>query len=383
MRLGSAAVVSAVALWVAAGCGGEEFASKSGTGGAAGSGGESGGGGTTGGAGGATGGSGGVTAGAGGVIGGTGGATGGTGGATGGTGGATGGTGGATGGTGGLPACGGGVCAPAVPGGWSGPIAIIDAAAKTAATCSGAYPSEVLFAHDQLSGTPPAAQCGCSCDASGVACSNIRIDAYVAGTCSGAACCGGTACTTVSLASGACVAAGASLCSGVTHAQIKADVNKSCTPSTLTNLDNIDWTRTIRGCAPASSSSCSSGTCVPHPGSPTTGRVCIYKDGDNSCSGAYSQKIATWETLDQRTCSNTCGCLAPSCGSLQPYSAQNCASPLGNPAPVPMNCAAPFAGSNVQSAKFTSAAPSCTTYGTPTPGGEVQQDAVTICCLPG
>ena len=91
---------------LAASCGGESDSEvKTGTGGAAGSGGSTGGsGGSTGGTGGATGGTGGATGGTGGATGGTGGtggATGGTGGATGGTGGATGGTGGATGGTGG------------------------------------------------------------------------------------------------------------------------------------------------------------------------------------------------------------------------------------------------------------------------------------------
>jgi len=359
-------------------CGGEEFASKpSGTGG-----------GGTGGAAGASGNGGSVSGGAGGTAGGAGGTAGGAAGVGGtGTGGTTtGGAGGApAGGAGGLPACSGGVCAPSVPGGWQGPVALIDTPGSTVAQCSGAYSSEKLLAHNQLVGGAPPAGCSCTCDAAGVACSNARIDAYVGpSSCTGAACCGGTACTTVPVQNGSCVNAGASLCASVTHAQVRVDTNKGCAPSVHTTLDNLTFNRSVRVCAPPSPASCATGTCVPSPGAPTDGRLCIYKDGGGSCPAPYTQKVTVWVTQDKRTCSGNCGCVAPTCGTIQFFGGQNCTgSSMGTP-PVPMGCAAAAAGSGVQSAKYTpNATPSCNPYGTPTPAGELQQNEVTICCLPG
>ena len=383
MRLRGWVSLGAIAcgVWVGQGCGGDQFTDSKGTGAASGSGGGAGDGG---GVGGTTGGAGGAAAGAGGAPGGAAGSAAGMGGTTGGAGGATGGTTG-TGATGGLPACSGsGVCAPAVPGGWQGPLTIVDANSKTAPACGGGYPNEIFVAHNQLSGSAPAPGCSCVCDGSSATCKSVQVAAYNNAGCTGATCCAGTPCTTVTLNSGACVQGGTSLCSAVSHAIISATTTP-CTPAVDANLDNIAWTRSIRGCAPAAQGNCgSSGTCVPNPAAPTTGKLCISKDGNQPCPGEYTQAIHTWKTDDKRGCAiGSCGCTAPACGSIQPFGALNCTgTPMGSDA-VPLACNTAIPSSGVMSMKYTALAkPTCAPTGGPKASGELQQQELTVCCLP-
>jgi len=348
----------AATLSSATGCGGEEFTSSNGTGG------------TSAGSGGATGG-----AGTGGTsVGGAGGASG-----SGATGGSTGGTSaGGSSGSGGLPTCGGGVCAPTPTGGFSGPFAVIDGNGSSAAACAGDYPNEQAVLHDHVSNVPAAA-CSCTCDGTGVTCTNPRVDAFSNVGCTGANCCTGSPCATVNLAPNGCYPVGPSLCTQLTHAAPRANISGQCSPKLDVNLDNVPYAETMRLCSPTATGACTGGTCVAVPGSPTTGKLCVQHDGDVTCPAPYTNKTHLWRTEDQRSCNNNCSCGQVRCGTLQVYASDSCAG-AANPLQFPTGCGAAAAVGG--SVSFTSSAPTCAPTGSAQPTGELQQQDTTLCCLP-
>ncbi|MEZ4226920.1 MAG: hypothetical protein R3B13_38620 [Polyangiaceae bacterium] len=304
-----------------------------------------------------------------GATGGSGGVTGGSGGATGGSGGATGGSGGATGGSGGSgnENCTNGVdddgdtkidcedtdcqsgytCAPVVPAGWTGPVAVYSGS-NAAPDClqSGGYQTVKLNANNGL--LPGTVTCPtCTCDGStGVSC-EASLVFMTDGTCSGGPCwggdadqvkCGSAPYTDIVVQNGiACdliptlISSDGSGAKAVWMGPLRSVAGGACTAGETGSktIPTPTWDKSVRACgdAPATGKGCGSGSCVPKPAAPFGSSVCIYQDGDHACPAPFSAKTLGHQSFTEgRDCSAcTCGTPGTGCtGTLTLYTDDNC-----------------------------------------------------------
>ncbi|MBK7581490.1 MAG: hypothetical protein IPI67_14930 [Myxococcales bacterium] len=374
-----------------------------------------------------------------GATGGTGvGATGGTGvGATGGTGvGATGGGGtGGTGGGGGPENCTNGVdddgdgkidcedtdcqagftCAPSLPTGWVGPVAMFEGAAP-APDClqSGGYPTIKQNANSTIKAG--AATCPtCACDpATGAQCT-ADLFMYDDTACQGNFWTTSTsppyAPTALVSSSGQCVTY--SLCHGADDAGTykPTSVNfknlqvsgGTCSPKT-TGTKNIvapTWDKAVRACGDASGAGKGCGTtgaCLPKPKAPFGTGLCVYKTGDVACpSGAYSQKKLSYLNFtDNRDC-DACACGSASSGTCsnpslkiytdacvtneQTVTANACVLASNDPTTQSGGCAGFPADTRGAKLTATVSGATCPASGGQVTGSAAPTEPVTFCCL--
>lgn len=274
-----------------------------------------------------------------------------------------------------LPGGGSCACLDTPPPDWRGPAALASGSG-TAPPCGGDFTADVLQAFADPDA--PAAQCGCTCAASGVTCpSTFPVNIY------GSTGCGGNKCDTVTLSVGTCVnvQANCTFANGVGPAP---SPQGTCTPQPTSTVPESGWKQATRACllpAPPRQETCGAGElCVPLPKAPLETRPCIFRAGDVACPGGlYSVKRLVYgDAKDDRACSTcTCGNIAGSCpamirkecASSTPLDVTTCGS-IGDPtnimlvsAPVPTGVSCPPIG------------------GTPT-GGVTPTTPTTLCCVP-
>jgi hypothetical protein len=261
------------------------------------------------------------------------------------------------------PGC-GGVCAPQVPAGWSGPVELAVGSAAPP-TCGSAYQGSSWVSYDGLSA--PDATCGCTCDApTGFTCS-VEVTSVVTPGC------------TVPTGPPMAYASGQCDVGGYNNVSTPTVAGGACQPNGSAAVPPTSWSGEARACAPTQAPGlCSQGVCMP--ALDPTFLLCIEQAGDQACPSGYPNKRTEYASVsDTRGCS-ACTCGAPSgisCGGRWTwYSDRNCQTALASSS-LPANCT----GSN-QSAEYQ-AAPSggsCGASGSSPTGSAQGAGAQTFCC---
>ncbi len=219
-------------------------------------------------------------------------------------------------------------CAPTVPAGWSGPVALWQGAGSSnPPTCSsaGGYPTETVNATSGLSASPAVCP-GCSCGSpKGVSCQVAAASFYGNNSCAGGA-------GSLNIVQGICQGfISLSLDPSSVRWQSATSGGGACLPipSSLPVVPPLEWASRARVCAnPAAGGGCWAAACVPRPSPPFAQAVCVYQNGDISCPGTYNQKLVYYQgAVDNRSCTG-CDCQPPtgtSCsGTLKLWTDLNC-----------------------------------------------------------
>ena len=268
-------------------------------------------------------------------------------------------------------------CLDAPPPDWRGPAALASGAG-VAPPCGGDYATDVLQAFAEPDA--PAAQCGCTCAASGVTCpSTFPLNVY------GSSTCGGTKCATVTMSVGTCVDLLATNCNVSNGVGPAPAPQGTCTPQPTSTIPKRGWKQATRACllpAPPRQETCEAGElCVPLPTVPLEARPCIFRAGDLACpAGLYSvRRVVYGDATDDRACSTcTCGsatgtCTAvirPDCGNnLTPVNVTTCGA-INDPSKIML-----------VSAPLPSAVTCPASGGSPT-GAVTPTSPTTLCCVP-
>ncbi|MEZ4226207.1 MAG: hypothetical protein R3B13_34995 [Polyangiaceae bacterium] len=312
----------------------------------------------------------------GGVSGGSGGAggSGGSGNASGTGGGGTGGASGASG-TGGGAGCAslGKTCLPAVPSGWTGPVAI-KTSTGTPSACPSEFPTETgpYFSGLQYS----IASCQCSCASpTGATCSSAVLSQ--AGTCGSpgstvAVVPSGGTCTSVPLLNAGQVKASGTVSGG------------SCVPQANHTIAPPVWSGQVRICEGASTAGICNGTDVCAP-TLQPSEACAYRLGTFACPTEYPVGTSYFMGYtDSRDCTScTCGPVSGSClgvGTVSFHTQSDCTD-ASTTTVAPGGCI-PAASASAYAA-YTGGTPvggSCLPGGASPVGTVVADGELTVCC---
>jgi hypothetical protein len=201
-----------------------------------------------------------------------------------------------------LPTCDTGVCAPAVPEGFKGPIIV--ATGDVTVGCDGAWPAIAGDLEFDLN-TPAATCTGCTCGTpAGVVCSG-SVTLYDSSTCNG------INQTIPSGADGQCtLLPGGFSPEGFIAATPTAN-NGTCSPSqVIPDIHMPAFTSTALLCGGATEGDgCQNDAlCVPAPAAPFGADICIYVGGPASCPDSYPNELLVYSGFtDTRACS-ACDC---------------------------------------------------------------------------
>jgi hypothetical protein len=268
------------------------------------------------------------------------------------------------------------VCAPNAPAGWTGPVAVRDDLSGNSPACAGPYLNNPFKGGRQV--TCPAHTCGtCTCGPAGVGCTTPTVTHWGQNDTT----CGGKPLD--SFPAPACMPVdghfmtddttpiGSGTCAGQRGADTKP------APS---------FARTGLACTGATAGGgCTGGQCLPIPGAPLEGKLCVYSAGDNPCPAGYSanRRVYYQNITDGRTCT-TCTCGAPVCkGRIWKGLDSSCPTDDGSGVAVPAPCTQ-IGGILAVYMAYVPLGASCTPSvsmagGTCTPDAAM---ATTICCLP-
>jgi hypothetical protein len=276
-------------------------------------------------------------------------------------------------------ACGdGGVCAPEVPGGWTGPIVVARwGGSETPVVCPQDWPMVASRGID-LAGLP--ATCGCNCTPTVGAC-QVDYEYFEGDGCF------------VSVASGSTSGACSNHWTGLNPDTLEASVSQigsSCAANPVVTTPEPVWSQTVLACQPGALGTCDDGRpCMPEVPTEFDERYCIMAPGDNACpAGPYAARSLAYSAVeDTRGCS-PCECtLAATCtGALHEYHDNECTNPAGSVA-VTGSCQAstlPGSDGGAFSVAWVGGPPSVTCTPTvPTATGSVTpSEAMTFCCTP-
>jgi hypothetical protein len=277
-----------------------------------------------------------------------------------------------------------GVCMPAAPTGWVGPLAIRTDSAPV--SCTGAFPTQSgALAHAGLNA--PAPNCANACTTS----SSCQIICYLdfftttttAGTCGGAQ--GGLSTND----NNSCImmgppyhAAGTDVRIGASNTSpyCRVDSNGAVPPAASWSTEFVacDGTNPTGACS--AGNVCKSG--IPAPFEP---RFCIYKQGDPatlSCPAAYPAKRTFYQSYsDTRNCSEcTCSSTNPSCTfDAVECTAPGCAS-CGTTSKI--GCFAPMTFPRYYRTTVTPGGSCVSTSNSAPTGSAAGTNPVVVCCQP-
>ena len=282
------------------------------------------------------------------------------------------------------PACRDGAECLAIPAGWNGPIAAIDALGDAAMpTCEGAYATAALVGFDGLAADP--AQCECSCaeplDVSCPATASLRqYDNNIMN------------CAIQQPANIHPIGEGCSDIPFYDDVSFRLDVpdldlaGVSCDPQSAAIVPPTSWTTQVAGCSLAEPPAlCGGGTCVPQTDDPAL-RLCVWAEGDVACSGdVFTERQVLHQGVDDSRSCSECECGDPegSCtASFNLRSGDNCTA--GSPGSAPDGECLPIM-TPARSVEMTFDAPAvaCAPSGGEPGGSATPIDAVTICCAAG
>jgi hypothetical protein len=279
-------------------------------------------------------------------------------------------------------------CAPSVPAGWTGPLALWEGTINPPASCPTGF--SAAFDGGAAASSPPA-QCSCACTpATGGACGPVTLTF----TANGGGGCGqpcGPGGGVVSVTPGSCVSVSTITQScGNTNVTISGSAAAGCTPNASATTPPWAWGAYAVACAPLSSTplGCpAGGLCVPAPPSPFEMRFCIMQPGSGlTCPGAYPVQRSYYSGVtDTRGCS-TCTCGGVDCNAnahVQTWNSSQCTGtfPLADFNPLPKSCSS--VSNQPRGVSFTtSPRGTCAPVGGQPIGSVATQGPVTLCCTP-
>ena len=287
------------------------------------------------------------------------------------------------------PATCAGVCADAVPPGWTGPVTLFDQTgppAPTAPGCPTSFPTDAYDGNADLDA--PTQTCGCSCGGgTGAQCGSSSIQFFTDMGCA-------HACNTgYSLPPGLCVTTGCgSNPQGLIATAPTPSFAGSCTPTPTSTIPSTSWSTTGRACGttPVTGLCSGSGVCVPSPPAPF-GKVCVFQAGAATCpGGSYSVAHVFYGGVsDSRACSG-CSCGSPtgvSCAgaAVQAFST-NTGTCGGTAVDVLFTTFCQTVGVTIQGEEETTAPTAsngtCTPSGGQASGTATPATPTTVCCTP-
>jgi len=284
----------------------------------------------------------------------------------------------------------GGVCADAVPAGWTGPVTLFDQSgppAPTAPACPTSFPTDAYDGHADL--VVPAPTCGCACGAAtGAQCGGSSVQFFTDPTCM-------IPCNMGSygLPVGLCVTTGCASNPAAFELTAPGIVfGGSCAPQGTSTIPPSTWNTTARACgtAPAAGECSGSGVCVATPPAPFA-KVCVYQAGTAMCpAGAYSVGHVFYGGVsDSRACSG-CSCGSPTGASCTGAQVQgfsvNTGTCGGTAVALPYGPACETLGVTVNGEQETTAPTAnngtCAPSGGQASGTATPATPTTICCAP-
>jgi hypothetical protein len=287
-------------------------------------------------------------------------------------------------------------CIPAIPTGWTGPIALY-AGSGARPVCGVGFQSAPVDQNDTLSVTPATCSCACGtpqgvqCGASAVTFSNET---------NGMAGCNLAPCFSTTLTPGKCTTIDAlTACISVTGVAMTATASMpqggSCAATPSTTLPPTPWGTNTRACAESAAvqaTDCAAGSfCAPRPQSPFDATACIAKTGNVVCPAtSYTVRHVYFGGLDDERACSACTCgpvVGASCANSGNIDLDVYASTNGTCDGGAISYALPASCDPVQEPadfllRVTLASGSCTASAVAATGTATATQPTTYCCLP-
>jgi hypothetical protein len=269
-----------------------------------------------------------------------------------------------------------GVCAPAVPGGWDGPVAAF-VGPGPAGDCGAA--GQVVAGHaGEFSADAACAQCSCG-NPAGASCGLPTVTFY-----NGSGCMPPTDTLQVN---------GSSTCKNIV-----VDLPEFVASVRYTSVPSVQGTCPPAGGAlqaepptfeheallcnlPVVGECQGAETCVGAPPASFEQGACIYRQGDHACPAAYPHEFSVYTTVDDTRGCTSCACAksTPSCtGTLGVHTGgSNC---IGSATTVPLNTCVNATPGSMKWTAGAFGAGSCAPSGGSLMGTAFPDGAITVCC---
>jgi hypothetical protein len=284
------------------------------------------------------------------------------------------------------------VCMEQAPKGWSGPVAVHQAAfddkdpKAEPPGCGTSYPDRAAAGFEDLLAEP--ATCSCECASpNGTACDNSTTLRYWADD---ATCDDGTP-QAVSVFTSSCNALPAEFPGdGHYSADPLAAVGGACAPSSEQSVEPTSWSFQTSACEGATiieDAGCAEGReCAPLPDS-ADAALCIWQEGEHECPEVFSSTRTVFGGVDDGRDCETCSCSAPTglCddATISLWNGVTCLVPSAGVVDADGECDPSGTGTSARAASITTGSPNAFCVPSdPVPSGEaVGTDPVTVCCI--
>jgi hypothetical protein len=278
-------------------------------------------------------------------------------------------------------------CVPAVPTGFSGPVALLEETgdggdAPPPPSCSGAYALDVVDGFETPIFSP--ASCSCVCGAVSGGCSMPIVETFEDNVCVNF--CNQVLAGTCTLDACSQTSQSAKIIQG------SQPSGGSCAPSVGAIVppwsSSSDWATTLRACGataePTDAGCPAAQVCAVSPAPPFAATLCVWQAGNVTCPAAYPAKTVAYATgTDSRECSDQCTCGTPSGVACSATVTISSSSTCGSGTLIlPGQCGF-YSGTSTPyvSAPVTASSGSCAPGGTSSPTGTVTPSgATTVCC---
>lgn len=277
-------------------------------------------------------------------------------------------------------------CLPAVPSGWTGPLAVhTGAAAELPPSCQGGYTQPLFDLNGDLQAPPVTCDCECG-DPVGTTCQPITMDRYANVSCSATPTgtqIGG------SFAERQCkmVADYTMVFTGTFHKMSDGGVSTpgACTEMPTEIIPMASWSSALRGCGTTTPDAGGCGmdeTCAPVVPD-AFADTCIAQTGDVQCPvSPYSERAVYYgDFADTRSCSEcTCGTPTGTCGGTVDFRNGECDGPAFEQVGLG-DCSGNLSG-NYLFATYVPSDGACAASNSVVQGSAQGTQPATFCCLP-
>ncbi len=283
-------------------------------------------------------------------------------------------------------------CMQAAPKGWSGPVAVHQAAfdpevrEPAPPPCGAAYPDAATAGFEGLSAEPASCECACG-NANGTACENSTSLRYWGDD----ATCGEGIAQVVTIFASACNTLPAQFDgNGNYSAEPLTAVGGACAPSTGETLEPATWSWQSQACDGATiiqDAGCADNrVCAPLPESPDAA-MCIWQAGEHECPDPFDTARTFYDGIDDGRGCETCSCSAPNglcdSASISLWNGPTCLVPSAGVVGANGECDATGTATAARAASLNSGTP--TAFCVPSPpeasGEALGTGPVTVCCV--
>lgn len=283
-------------------------------------------------------------------------------------------------------------CMEGAPEGWSGPVAVHQAAFDPQVRkpepppCGAAYPDAAASGFEDLLADP--ATCGCACgDANGTACDNSTTLRFWGDD----ATCGEGIAQVVTIFASGCNALPTEFAgNGNYSAAPLTVVGGACAPSTEEAIEPALWAWQSQACGGGTiieDAGCADErVCAPLPES-RDAAMCIWQAGEHECPDAFATVRTLYEGIDDNRGCETCSCGSPNgfCDSadITLSGGANCVFPEAGTVGVDGECDNSGNANAAVAATLSGGSPTafCVPSAPESAGAAVGTEPVTVCCV--